>query len=83
MCMQSPCIKCIIVCDVGWIIPREQLRGDAIVKWLDDGWNPKFLQCRITTCYGLRGHISIPKNDTLSDLLDGMFEGWGTEEDVV
>lgn len=66
MRMQSSSIKCIIVCDVDWIIPREQLRGNAIVKWLDDGWDPKLVQCRVTTCYGLRGHLGIQKkkNDT-------------------
>ncbi|QQK44370.1 hypothetical protein Pdw03_8271 [Penicillium digitatum] len=33
--MQSPGIKCIVVYDVDWVLLREQLRGDAIVKWLE------------------------------------------------
>jgi hypothetical protein len=57
MCMQSPGIECIIVCDVDWVIPREQLRGDAVVKWLGDDRVLKLVQSRVAGCYSLRGHV--------------------------
>lgn len=61
--MQPSGIVLIVVFHVDWVKTREQLRGDAIVEWLNDGSGSERMQFRIPCWMVLcHSHGEIPES---------------------